>query len=55
MIDQFIEFLVGLQVSILEMQKEKRKQFNDEEDDSSSPKRRKTDLSKPVSFIYTGI
>ncbi|KAG5223891.1 TMV resistance protein [Salix suchowensis] len=35
------------------MQKEKRKQSNDEEDDSSSPKRRKADLSKPVSFIST--
>uniref|UniRef100_A0A6N2LJM7 TIR domain-containing protein n=1 Tax=Salix viminalis TaxID=40686 RepID=A0A6N2LJM7_SALVM len=53
MIDQFIEFLVGLRVSILEMQKEKRKQSKDEEDDSSSQKRRKADLSKPVSFIST--
>ena len=36
------------------MRKEKRKQSKDEENDSSSRKRRKTDLSKPVSFVSTG-
>ena len=36
------------------MQKEKRKQSKDEENDSSSRKRRKADLSKPVSFVSTG-
>ncbi|KAF9660977.1 hypothetical protein SADUNF_Sadunf19G0019900 [Salix dunnii] len=35
------------------MQKEKRKQSKHEADDSSSRKRRKADLSKPVSFIST--
>eukprot|EP00258_Populus_trichocarpa_P031685 XP_024447704.1 TMV resistance protein N isoform X4 [Populus trichocarpa] len=35
------------------MQKEKRKQSKDEENDSSSRKRRKADLSKPVSFVST--
>ncbi|KAJ7015578.1 hypothetical protein NC653_004775 [Populus alba x Populus x berolinensis] len=36
------------------MQKVKRKQSKDEENDSSSRKRRKADLSKPVSFVSTG-
>ena len=36
------------------MQKEKRKQSKDEENDSSLRKRRKADLSKPVSFVSTG-
>ncbi|KAF9660976.1 hypothetical protein SADUNF_Sadunf19G0019800 [Salix dunnii] len=35
------------------MQKEKRKQSEDEADDSSLRKRRKADLTKPVSFIST--
>ncbi|XP_052305884.1 disease resistance protein Roq1-like isoform X1 [Populus trichocarpa] len=35
------------------MQKVKRKQSKDEENDSSSRKRRKADLSKPVSFVST--
>ncbi|XP_073262841.1 disease resistance protein Roq1-like isoform X2 [Populus alba] len=35
------------------MQKEKRKQSKDEENDSSSRKRRKADLSKPVSSVST--